>query len=226
MVLIIVSRNIDLSVGSLLGFLGYTMAMVQAIWIPTILGLGFDQPVHLGRRRSSSASSWARSSAALQGFIVAYGGVPVVHRHARRLPRLARRSSSGIAAGPDDRADGPRPSSLHRRRRRTARSASALSWVLGVLACVGDRLHSSSTAAASGGATASRSDRSGPRSVIAVLGCVAVLAAVWVANNYFWPPSLADQYAATRIAEPPGGLQIATGIAFPVRHPHRRRRSS
>ena len=29
MVLIIVSRNIDLSVGSLLGFLGYTMAMVQ-----------------------------------------------------------------------------------------------------------------------------------------------------------------------------------------------------
>src|SRR6476646_1889021 len=29
MVLIIVSRNIDLSVGSLLGFLGYTMALVQ-----------------------------------------------------------------------------------------------------------------------------------------------------------------------------------------------------
>src|SRR5262245_21259869 len=29
MVLIIVSRNIDLSVGSLLGFLGYTMAVVQ-----------------------------------------------------------------------------------------------------------------------------------------------------------------------------------------------------
>src|ERR1700680_4651938 len=33
MVLIIVSRNIDLSVGSLLGFLGYTMAMVQVQWI-------------------------------------------------------------------------------------------------------------------------------------------------------------------------------------------------
>ena len=29
MVLIIVSRNIDLSVGSLLGFVGYTMALVQ-----------------------------------------------------------------------------------------------------------------------------------------------------------------------------------------------------
>src|SRR5438445_5180365 len=42
MVLIIVSRNIDLSVGSLLGFLGYTMAMVQSVWIPQ--RLGFEQP--------------------------------------------------------------------------------------------------------------------------------------------------------------------------------------
>ena len=36
MVLIIVSRNIDLSVGSLLGLLGYVMAMVQTRWIPEI----------------------------------------------------------------------------------------------------------------------------------------------------------------------------------------------
>src|SRR5205814_3289779 len=44
MVLVIVSRNIDLSVGSMLGFLGYTMAMIQAVWIPQALGLGFGQP--------------------------------------------------------------------------------------------------------------------------------------------------------------------------------------
>jgi D-xylose transport system permease protein len=75
MVLIIVSRNIDLSVGSLLGFLGYVMAMVQTEWIPKSLGLGFDK--------------WYTWIAALavglllgavvggvQGFIVAYGGVP------------------------------------------------------------------------------------------------------------------------------------------------------
>src|SRR5918994_2571108 len=42
MVLVIVSRNIDLSVGSMLGFIGYTMAMVQITWIPVTLGLGFD----------------------------------------------------------------------------------------------------------------------------------------------------------------------------------------
>jgi len=39
MVLVIVSRNIDLSVGSLLGFLGYVMAMVQTRWIPDAFGL-------------------------------------------------------------------------------------------------------------------------------------------------------------------------------------------
>src|SRR5580765_4149445 len=44
MVLIIVSRNIDLSVGSMLGFLGYTMAMIQAVWLPNDLGFGHEQP--------------------------------------------------------------------------------------------------------------------------------------------------------------------------------------
>ena len=73
MVLIIVSRNIDLSVGSLLGFLGYTMAMVQAVWIPTTLGLGFDQPFtwivaladrHRARRRWSARSRASSSPTA------------------------------------------------------------------------------------------------------------------------------------------------------------------
>src|SRR3989440_5125372 len=75
MVLIIVSRNIDLSVGSMLGFLGYTMAMVQAQWIPNALHLGFNQPY-----------TWLVALAvglvvgaiigAFQGLIVAYGRVP------------------------------------------------------------------------------------------------------------------------------------------------------
>src|SRR5882672_1561386 len=75
MVLIIVSRNIDLSVGSLLGFLGYTMAMVQAQWIPNALHLGFNQPY-----------TWLVALAVglvvgaivgtFQGLIVAFGRVP------------------------------------------------------------------------------------------------------------------------------------------------------
>ena len=78
MVLIIVSRNIDLSVGSLLGFLGYTMAMVQTEWIPNTFDLGFgrwytwivaarrrDRPRRghrRGRRDSSSPTSACRRS--------------------------------------------------------------------------------------------------------------------------------------------------------------------
>lgn len=75
MVLIIVSRNIDLSVGSMLGFIGYFMAMIQTKWIPDTLDLG------LGR-----SFTWVVALVAglvlgaliggAQGFIVAYGGVP------------------------------------------------------------------------------------------------------------------------------------------------------
>ena len=42
MVLVIVSRNIDLSVGSLLGFLGYTMALVQTDGVIAFFGLDSD----------------------------------------------------------------------------------------------------------------------------------------------------------------------------------------
>src|SRR6266852_6377835 len=75
MVLIIVSRNIDLSLGSLLGFLGYVMAMVQAIWIPTALGLGYNQPYTWIVALAVGIGLGALIGA-LQGFIVAYGGVP------------------------------------------------------------------------------------------------------------------------------------------------------
>ncbi len=75
MVLIIVSRGIDLSVGAMLGFLGYTMAMLQAVWIPQSLGLGLEQPftwivtVLFGILLGALLGG-------LQGFVVAYAGVP------------------------------------------------------------------------------------------------------------------------------------------------------
>jgi D-xylose transport system permease protein len=75
MVLIIVSRNIDLSVGSLLGFLGYVMAMVQTEWIPNTFDLGFGNwytwivALTVGLVLGAAVGG-------VQGFIVAYGGVP------------------------------------------------------------------------------------------------------------------------------------------------------
>src|SRR5207237_1800836 len=75
MVLIIVSRNIDLSVGSLLGFLGYSMAMAQAQWIPNVLHLGFNQPYTWLAALAVGVALGALIGA-FQGLIVAYGRVP------------------------------------------------------------------------------------------------------------------------------------------------------
>ncbi|MEP3640017.1 MAG: sugar ABC transporter permease [Paracoccaceae bacterium] len=40
MVFVIVTRNIDLSVGSMLGFIGMTVAALQVQWLPEMIGLG------------------------------------------------------------------------------------------------------------------------------------------------------------------------------------------
>ena len=81
MVLIIVSRNIDLSVGSLLGFLGYTMALVQTDGVLSFFGIDVTVNSLQGK-----AFIWVVALAFglllgaavgfLQGFLVAYGGVP------------------------------------------------------------------------------------------------------------------------------------------------------
>src|SRR5215210_3698529 len=44
MVLVIVSRNIDLSVGSVVGFIGMSYALLMTDWFPDILGLSPDTP--------------------------------------------------------------------------------------------------------------------------------------------------------------------------------------
>src|SRR5258705_2256283 len=75
MVLIIVSRSIDLSVGSMLGFLGYTMAMLQAVWLPQSLGLGLEQPYTWVVTLLFGIALGA-AVGGLQGFVVAFGGVP------------------------------------------------------------------------------------------------------------------------------------------------------
>jgi len=75
MVLIIVSRNIDLSVGSLLGFLGYFMGMIQTRWIPISWDLGYNR-AYTWIIAVLAGIALGAIVGALQGFVVAYGGVP------------------------------------------------------------------------------------------------------------------------------------------------------
>ena len=73
MVLVIVTRNIDLSVGSMLGFIGMVMGVIQTDLLPRLLG--FEHP-----------ATWILTLiaglvlgvmlGALQGYVIAYLGIP------------------------------------------------------------------------------------------------------------------------------------------------------
>jgi D-xylose transport system permease protein len=203
MVLIIVSRNIDLSVGSMLGFLGYFMAMLQAVWIPQALGLGFDQPYTWIVTLLIGVALGALIGGA-QGFLVAYGRIPsfIVTLGGLLVWRgLIFRFQQGQTIAPLDsnfRLMGGAPQGS---------LGDTLSWILGALICVG--------IVYTLWAGRRRRRRYGfplrPMWAEALLGgvaIVAVLGAVAIANAYLWPEQLAIQ--AGYETPPP------VGIAYPV----------
>jgi len=210
MVLIIVSRNIDLSVGSMLGLIGYIMAMTQAVWIPTTLGLGFDQPYTWIIAIAIGIALGALFGGA-QGFLVAYAGVPsfIVTLGGLLIWRgLIFRFQQGQTIAPLDgtfRLLGGGPQGA---------LGDVFSWVVGALICVGIiyTLVSSRRKRRSYGFPVRPI---WAETLIGTIGCLVVLAAVWTANSYPWPGALAAQYAAEHGIEIPAG-GIPTGIAYPV----------
>src|SRR3954468_20757714 len=75
MVLVIVSRNIDLSVGSLAGLIAMTYALLMTDWMPNILGMGADFPFRWVIALGFGVLLGALVGAG-QGFVIAYIGVP------------------------------------------------------------------------------------------------------------------------------------------------------
>ena len=213
MVLVIVSRNIDLSVGSLLGFLAYTMAFVQIEVIPKALDLGLNQPYTWIVALAIGLLAGA-ALGAVQGVIIGYGGVPsfIVTLGGLLIFRglIWSYPPKGQTLAPMDtifRLLGGGP---------VGSLGETLSWAVGILACAFIVFN------------AFRSRRRKRHygfqlrpmwAEIALNGfmIVAVLGAVAVANAYPWPPALATQYAEQHgIPIPAGGLNIPTGIANPV----------
>jgi D-xylose transport system permease protein len=216
MVLVIVSRGIDLSVGSMLGFVGYTMAMTQAVWIPQALGLGFDKPytwilaVLVGVVLGALIGG-------LQGFVIAYGGVPsfIVTLGGLLVWRgLIFRYAQGQTIAPLDQnfqmlgggTVGTRVGAL----------GEWGSWILGAIICVGIVFTLITTRR--------RRRRYGfpvrplwAEVMLGAAGCAVALGVMWVANSYPLPVNVANQYAQEHgITVPAGGLIIPTGLAFPV----------
>ena len=212
MVLIIVSRNIDLSIGSTLGFTAMVMGLLQTEWIPDGLGLGLNHPytwiivVVIGIALGAAIG-------ALHGFVIAFIGVPsfVVTLGGLLIWRgAAFQLASGRTIAPLDSTfgllgGGPRGS-----------LGETLSWVVAGIAIIAIGI----------GLVAQRRRRRRygfplrpiwADIAIGVIGSLVVAVAVWVANSYPWPDRLAETFAIENgIQIPPGGLIIPTGIAFPV----------
>ncbi|KIC46233.1 sugar ABC transporter permease [Tateyamaria sp. ANG-S1] len=81
MVFVIVTRNIDLSVGSMLGFIGMTVAALQVQWLPSVLGLGHPMiwviavfAAILMGAVLGAAQGWVIGYLTVPAFIVTLGG--------------------------------------------------------------------------------------------------------------------------------------------------------
>ena len=192
MVLIIVSRNIDLSIGSILAVVALVMALLQTEWIPDGLGVGLNQPytwivvVVIGIALGALIG-------ALHGFLIAYFGIPSFVVTLGGL--LAWRGASfGLVSG---RTIGPLDSTFQLLGGGSRGSLGAtLSWlvagiaitflVYGIVASRRRRRHYGFPLRAVWADV-----------TLGVIGSLVVAGAVWVANSY-----------------PPGGTPY--GIAIPV----------
>src|SRR5687767_9416275 len=75
MVLIIVSRNIDLSIGSILVFVVMVMGLLQVEWIPDLLGPGFDRSF-LWIAALLVGVAVGALIGGVHGYLIAYIGIP------------------------------------------------------------------------------------------------------------------------------------------------------
>lgn len=210
MVLVIVTRNIDLSVGSILGFSGMIMGVMQAELLPKVLG--FEHPatwiITLGIGLLVGAAIGA-----LHGLIIAFMNVPSFIVTLGGL-LVWRGGTWFITSG---RTVAPMDSTFRLMGGGTNGSIGATwSWIVAAFACVAIIV----------AILNSRHQRRRfgfplrpvwAEYFLGALGCAIVIGAVAVANSYPWPVAIARNYAdANGIAWPDGGLFIAHGIAIPV----------
>ena len=212
MVLVIVTRNIDLSVGSMLGFIGMVMGVVQADLLPKLLGFDIR---HLDRhaRGRLDPRRHDRRFPRLDDRLSRHS---VLHRHARRPAGLARRRLVGDQRARRSRRWTARSGSWAAARK--ARSARPASWVRR------RRSPASPSSACWLNGRRQRKTFNFPLRPIwaeVFLGgvaCALILGAVGIANAYPWPAGIVRRYAEAQPhrASPEGGLFIPHGIAVPV----------
>jgi len=212
MVLVIVTRNIDLSVGSVQGLIGMIVGVTQAELLPRMLGIPLGDPwIWIIALLVGLALGLAIG--ALQGFLIAYMSIPsfIVTLGGLLVWRgAAWWVTSGRTVAPMDstfRLMGGGPGGS---------IGATWSWVVGLVACAAVVL------SLLNGRRQRKRFKFPLRPVWAEIflgaaACGAILGAVWIANSYPWPAGIVNRYAEQHgIAVPEGGLFIAHGIAIPV----------
>jgi D-xylose transport system permease protein len=210
MVLIIVMRHIDLSVGSILGFTAMIIGELQVNILPPLLGLG--HPL-IWIITLILAICFGAMIGAFQGALIAFAGIPafIVTLGGLLVWRgAAWWVATGATIAPMDETfklmgGGPMGS-----------IGATASWVLGLLACL-------AIVAALLMGRRRRARFNFPlrpiwaEALLAGVGCALALGLTWTVNAYYWPTRVAERYATEHnIPVPDGGLLISHGYAIPV----------
>lgn len=210
MVLVIVTRNIDLSVGSMLGFVGMVVGLVQVRLLPELWGLEHPLTWLVSLLLAMALGGLV---GLLQGALIAYLAIPsfIVTLGGLLVWRgAAWWVTQGQTIAPMDSRFRPLGGGVD------GAIGTNASWAIGAglcaVICIGAAL------------IRRRRKRFGfalrplwAEIAIAGLGCAAVLAMVMVANAYMLPAGVARRLVEAKGGTwPEGGLNIGHGLAVPV----------
>jgi D-xylose transport system permease protein len=213
MVLVIVSRNIDLSVGSLVGFIAMSYALLMTEFLPNVLGLPGDFPFRWVIALAIGIAIGA-AFGALQGFIIAYIGVPsfiVTLGGLLSIRGAVWYLSNGAAVSGLD------PSFQLIGGGAQGSVGGPLTWILGLVGCL------AIIALLMNGRRQRRRFGFPVRPMwaeilLGVIGCLAVLGVAAFANANLWPQGLANRIAVEQNwgPAPQGGWKVPTGFPYPI----------
>lgn len=210
MVLVIITRHIDLSVGSVLGFTAMIMGVLQVWVLPDLFGLGHPAIWVLTVLAGLIVGTLI---GAFHGWLIAYGMIPAFIVTLAGL--LVWRGAAFLVARGE--TISPVDASFALMGGGPYGSVGALgSWVVAALGC----------AAVLWLLARGRQARvkhgfplrpAAAEAFLALLGCGLVIGTAALMNAYPWPKGIVEQYAkANNLTVPEGGLFISHGFAIPV----------
>ena len=208
MVLVIVTRHIDLSVGSLLGFTAMIMGVMQVWILPQFLGLGHPA---IWAITVVVGIAFGTLIGAFQGFLIAYLSIPAFIVTLGGL--LIWRGASYLVARGETIAPVDQTFSLIGGGPYGTIGETG-SWIFGIIVCIAILFMLFN----------GRKQRlrfgfpTRPMWAECLLGGVGifvVLGAVMVMNSYPWPKGILKRYAAANDI-PLEGLSVAHGFAIPI----------